>query len=267
MIYRLDNLSEDKINPITGQVYDDSWIILMLTDRLDFEKMSGRRNGCAYTIRISRKLCKDWKMAVGDFIGFCEATAKNAIIVMQEADLKAARSHYEGHRYNEPLLRDNEPAILVHSTPMRNWKQIECDGVLKSWNILKAEKIIAEEHPIGISIGDPTDISDYIMFGSDLTGEIVVNSKQQGRIVLEADVEYLTGARLYFDAKRMAQDGLLVRDGYHLKVKDRLPLKPYLIWTATWETIGLASQVSTPKIFAAQADKQFQSILQNYNSQ
>lgn len=54
---------------------------------------------------------------------------------------------------------------------------------------------------------------------------------------------------------------MLVRDGCHLKVKGMLPLKPYLIWTATWEMIGLSSQVSTPKIFAEQADKQFESFL------
>lgn len=102
------------------------------------------------------------------------------------------------------------------------------------------------------------------MLGGGITGEIVVNSKQQGKIVMDTDAEYFTGARLYFDAKRMAQDGLLVRDGCHLKVKDKLPLEAYLIWTATWETIGLASQVSTPEIFAEQADKQFNSISQLY---
>ena len=127
-------------------------------------------------------------------------------------------------------------------------------------------KTITEEQPIGIQLGDPMDFSDYIMFGDGVTGEIVVNSKQQGKIVMDTDAEYLTGARLYFDARRMAQDGLLVRDGYHLKVKDILYLEPYLIWTATWETIGLASQVFTLRIFAEQADKRFQSILQNYNS-
>ena len=47
------------------------------------------------------------------------------------------------------------------------------------------------------------------MFGDGVTGEIVVNSKQQGKIVMSTDAEYLTGARLYFDAKRMAHDGLL----------------------------------------------------------
>lgn len=261
MIYRLDRLSENNINPITGYEYDSSWMIFQLTDSLDYQQMCGSGNGCAYMIKTSREQYKDWKMAVCDFIGFCEANKKNAIIVMTEADLNAAKKHYEGHRYNEPLLRDNEPAILVHSTPMNNWIQIKCDGMLKSWNILKAEKAIAEKQPIGIWLGDPTDFSDYIMFGGGITGEIVVNSKQQGKIVMDENAEYLTGARLYFDAKRMAQDGLLIRDGCHLKVKDRLPLEPYLIWAATWETTGLASQVSTPKIYAEQADRQFRSII------
>lgn len=260
MIYRLDSLSENNINPITGGAYDSSWIIFQLTDSLDYQQMCGNSNGCAYMIKTSREQYKDWKMAVCDFIGFCEANKKNAFIVMSEADLNAAKNHYEGHRYNEPLIRDNEPSVLVHSTPMSSWKQIKRDGMLKSWNILKAEKVIAEEQPIGIWLGDPADFSDYIMFGGGITGEIVVNSKQQGKIVMDENAEYLTGARLYFNAKRMAQDGLLIRDGCHLKVKDRLPIEPYLIWAATWETIGLASQVSTPKIFAEQADKQFRSM-------
>lgn len=264
MVYRLDSLVENGINPITGLAYDNSWIILMLTDRLDYEQMCGSSNGCAYTIKMSCNRFKNWKIAVGDFIGFCEANKKNAILVMCEADLRSAKKYYEGHRYNEPLLRENEPYVLIHSTAMNSWEQIKKDGMLKSWNILKTEKVITEDQPIGIQLGDPMDFRDYIMFGNGVTGEIVVNSRQQGKIVMDTNAEYLTGARLYFDAKRMAQDRLLVRDGCHLKVKDRLPLEPYLIWIATWETIGFASQVSTPKIFAEQADKQFESISQLY---
>lgn len=267
MIYRVDKLSENRVNPITGHAYDNAWIVFMLTDSPDYQQICGSCNGCAYMIKMSRNQCKNWKMAVGDFIGFYKTNEKNAILVMSEADLKSAEKHYEGHRYNEPLLRENEPSVLVHSTSMNSWEQIQRDGMLKSWNILKAEKTITEAQPIGIQLGDPTDFSDYIMFGSGVTGEIVVSSKQQGKIVMATDARYLTGARLYFDAKRMAYDGLLVRDGCHVKVKDILPLKPYLIWVATWETLGLASQVSTPKIFAEQADKHFQSLSQQYNSQ
>lgn len=267
MIYRLDSLSENNINPITRQVYDDLWMILMLTESPDYQQICGSTNDCAYTIKMSRRQYENWEMAVGDFIDFCKVNKKNAILVMSETDFSAVKRHYRGHSYNEPLLREYEPSVLVHSTSMNSWKRIQNDGMLKSWNMLKSEKAIDEEQPIGIRLGDPTDFSDYIMFGGGVTGEIVVNSKQQGKIVMDTNAEYLTGARLYFDAKRMAQDGLLVRDGCHLKVKDKLPLEPYLIWTATWETIGLASQVSTPRIFAEQADKRFQPVLQNYNSQ
>ncbi len=265
MIYRLDRFVENSINPIVGSEYDNSWIILILTDSSEYQQMCGSSNGCAYTVKVSRTRCEECEMAICDFIEFNEANGKNVILVMSESDLEKAKSHYDGHRYNEHFLREKEPVILVHSTPMDSWKLIKRDGMLKSWNKLKAENSISEKQPIGTSLGDPIDFSDYIMFGGGITGEIVVNSKQQGKIVMDENAEYLTGARLYFDAKRMAQDGLLIRDGCHLKVKDILPLKPYLIWTATWETIGLASQVSTPKIFAEKADKQLQAIL-NYNN-
>lgn len=267
MIYRLDTLSENNINPVTRQGYDGLWTILMLTESPDYQQFCGSTNDCAYTIKISRRQYEKWEMAVGDFIDFCEANKKNAILVMSETDFSAVKRQYRGHSYNEPLLREYEPSVLVHSTSMNSWKRIQDDGMLKSWNILKSEKAIDEDQPIGSQLGDPADFSDYIMFGGGVTGEIVVNSKQQGKIVMDTNAKYLTGARLYFDAKRMAQDGLLVRDGCHLKVKDKLPLEPYLIWTATWETVGIASQVSTPGIFADQADKRFQSVLQNYNRQ
>ena len=262
VVYRVDELIENKINPITGNQYDDSWIVLMLTDSEEYQFMCGSRNGCAYTIKVSRTKCDDWKMAVGDFISFNETNAKNIILVLTELEHKAVNVYYEGHRYNEPFFRKGEPLVLVHSTPMNSWKQINQDGMLKSWNKLKAERAVEEEYPIGIQLGDPVDFSDYIMFGGGVTGEIVVNSKQQGKIAMDVNTDYLTGARLYFDAKRMAQDGLLIRGGCHLKVKDTLPLEPYLIFAATWENIGLESQVSTPKIFSEKADEAFRRIYQ-----
>ena len=262
MVYRIDKLTECSINPITGYGYDSSWIVLMLTDSEEYQFMCGSRNGCAYTIKVSRTKCDDWKMAVGDFVSFNEVNAKNIILVLTESEYEAVTDYYKGHSHIETVLRKNEPFVLVHSTQMVNWEQIKQDGMLKSWNILKAEQTVAEEHPIGIQLGDPTDFSDYIMFGGGVTGEIVVNSKQQGKIVMDTNAEYLTGARLYFNTEKMAQDGLLVRDGCHLKVKDTLPLEPYLLFAATWENIGLDSQVSTPKIFSEKADEAFRRVYQ-----
>lgn len=42
-----------------------------------------------------------------------------------------------------------------------------------------------------------------------------------------------------------------------MKVRDILQLKPYMVWAATWENVGLESPLSTPKIFADKADELF----------
>lgn len=53
MIFRLDSLSENNINPITGYEYDSSRMIFMLTDSLDYQQMCGSINGCAYMIKTT----------------------------------------------------------------------------------------------------------------------------------------------------------------------------------------------------------------------
>lgn len=256
MIYRVDNFIENNINPITKREYDSSWLVLVLSSDIDDAMIVGANNGCAYSMKISKQLHDDWKMAIGDFIGYCNANNLNGIIAITEDEYNEAQNYYVGHSYNETLLRDYETPILVHSTSMGNWIQIQKDGMLKSWNSLN----ITDKEPIGKQLGDPVHFSDYIMFGGGVSGEIVVNSKQSDKIVMDIDVEYKTGARLYFDAEKIAKDGLLVRDGAHIKVKDCLPLEPYLIWTATWEKVGLESQISTPRIFTELSDKTFGSI-------
>lgn len=253
MIYRVDNFIENNINPITKSEYDSSWLVLVLSSDMDTAMIVGANNGCAYTIKISKQLHDDWKMAVGDFIGYCNSNNLNGIIAITEDEYNDVQSYYVGHGYNETNLRDYEMPILIHSTSMENWRQIQKDGMLKSWNRLN----VFEKEPIGKQLGDPVHFSDYVMFGGGVSGEIVVNSKQSGKIVMDIDAEYKTGARLYFDAEKIAKDGLLVRDGTHMKVKDSLPLEPYLIWTATWDKVGLESQISTPRIFAELSDEKF----------
>ena len=39
-----------------------------------------------------------------------------------------------------------------------------------------------------------------------------------------------------------------------------MPLEPYLIWTATWNKVGLESQISTPRIFTELSDEKFENI-------
>ena len=256
MIYRVDNFIENNINPITKSEYDSSWLVLVLSSDMDTAMIVGANNGCAYTIKISKQLHDDWKMAVGDFIGYCNSNNLNGIIAITEDEYSEVQTYYDGHSYNETILRAYETPLLIHSTSMENWYQIQKDGMLKSWNNLS----ISEKEPIGKQLGDPVHFSDYIMFGGGVSGEIVVNSKQSGKIVMDIDAEYKTGARLYFDAENLAKAGLLVRDGAHTKVKDCLPLDPYLIWVATWDKIGLENPISTPRIFAELSDKTFKNI-------
>ena len=256
MIYRVDNFIENNINPITDSEYDSLWMVLTLSSDIETPMIVGTNNGCAYTIKISKQLHDDWKMAIGDFIGYCDTNNLNGILAITEDECNEVNNYYIGHNYNEPTLRDYETPIFVHSTSMENWIQIQIDGMLKSWNGLN----ISNKEPIGKQLGDPVHFSDYIMFGNGVSGEIVVNSKQSGEIVMDIDAEYKTGARLYFDAEKMAKDGLLVRDGAHIKVKDCLPLEPYLIWTSTWDKVGLESQISTPRIFTEVSDKKFENI-------
>ena len=253
MIYRVDDFIENNINPITNSEYGSSWMILTLPSDIDTPMLVGANNGCAYTIKINKQLHDDWKMAIGDFIGYCDANNLNGILAITEDEYNDVQSYYTGHNNNETNLRDYEPKILVHSTSMENWIQIQKDRMLKSWNRLN----ITNKEPIGKQLGDPVHFSDYIMFGGGVSGEIVVNSKQSGKIIMDINAEYKTGARLYFDAEKIAKDGLLVRDGAHMKVKDFLPLEPYLIWVATWDSIGLESQFSTPKIFAELSNDKF----------
>ena len=262
MIYRVDNFIENNINPINDSEYDSLWMVLTLSSDIDTPMLVGANNGCAYTIKINKQLHDDWKMAVGDFIGYCDVNNLNGIVAITEDEYTEVQTYYAEHSYNETVLRDYESPVLVHSTSMENWLQIQKDGMLKSRNKLN----IPEKEPIGKQLGDPVHFSDYIMFGGGVSGEIVVNSKQSGKILMDIDSEYKTGSRLYFDAEKIAKDGLLVRDGAHIKVKDCLPLDPYLIWTATWDKVGLESPISTPRIFTEMSDVKLKSLyFKNYN--
>ena len=97
MIYRVDYLPENKINPITGQEYDSSWIVFTLTCSVDNRAITGMGKEGVYFIRVSRFLNDDWQLSVGDFIGYCEANALNGILVMSESDYNDSLRKYDGH--------------------------------------------------------------------------------------------------------------------------------------------------------------------------
>lgn len=225
-----------------------------------FLMMNGGKNNAVYTLRVSKKY-PQWKMSVFDFLQFQETHNKNIILLISDEDFEAAKLHYGDHNYNDKFLRSYESDVLIHSTTFENWRKIESDGCLKSWNELQKNNATLETQPIGKLLGDPDDFSDYIMFSNGgVSSEIVVLSKQLGSIMMNQDMEYQPGVRLYFDMNKIAKDGLLVRDGCHLKVKDKLPLVPYLIWVATWKSVGLVNALSTPKEFTELSNSTFNKL-------
>lgn len=261
MIYKVaEGFLGTEINPITNKKYDSSWIAYCLTNSDEYEIMTGGGVKSVYTLFVSKQY-PNWKMSLMDFIEFQEKQNKNIILSASDSDIEEAKLDYHNHHFNDGFLRDYEPKVMVHSTTINCWESIKNDNCLKSWNKLKEDKPCWEQVPVGKQLGDPEDFSDYIMFSSGtVSSEIVVLSKQVGKLTMDENQSYMPGVRLYFDMERVAKDGLLIRDGCHLKVKDALPLNPYIIWVADWKSVGLENEYSTPDEFTKLANRRFNEI-------
>ena len=64
----------------------------------------------------------------------------------------------------------------------------------------------------------------------------------------------------------LADDGLLLRDGEHIKVKNYIPLDKYLIWYSTTEKLDL-SKKSTPKEFFEMSNNKFFALHPQYKQE
>ena len=245
------------VNPITGKNYEHGWICLRLTDEAEYEVFcSGRELYCA---AISKRN-PGWKYRVMDFVEYSLAQGKDVLFSGERADYEAARREYAGHHHKDRSLRPHEIRVLVHSATPDGYPSIVRLGALKSIKLLIEEGIISETKPsIGRKLCAPEDFEDYVMLCDDsISGEIVVASKQLGRIEPSPFVKYQPGARFYFDAEALALDGLLIRDGLHIKVPRKLPLAAYLLWTATPENVDPNEKNWTPRTFAERADQSFE---------
>ena len=256
MIFYTDNTFDKiKYNPFNNDMpYDSKWAMLKLIETAKYSShWGGGKDGLFYLVITKEN--PDWQYKIFDFIQYEEIHGNNMIIAVNQDDFEDAKAVYEGHSYNDNFLRPYEPNILLHSTSKEGYHSILSDKCLKSWNVLRAENKLAEEKPIGELLGDPLDYRDYIML-THKSAERVVSSRQKGYIDMNFDSPYVAGARFYFDAKEIAKDGLLVRDGIHLKVRDILPIEKYLLWIATPEILGI-SENTTPRLFAEKADMMF----------
>ena len=232
-----------------------------LVDSSEFEICIGKNEFSVYEIKMS-KSCLHWEMKLFDFLNYQNSYHKNIVLIISEEDYNSAESQYNGHNHCESL-REYEPKVLVHSTTLENLQSIQEDNYLKSWNILSKEKNAWEKEPIGKLLNDPEDLKDYVMLGdiNSFAGEIVVMSKQKEQIICDPNELYQPGVRLYFDLEKIANDGLLIRDGIHYKVKNFLPFTNYLLCCVTASDIKVESEI-TPKEFVVKANAYFKSINQ-----
>lgn len=233
-----------------------------LTDSTEYNQFCCLENG-VYTIRISRNF-KYWYYDLCDLIDFYKGSEVVLDLDIERSEINSARALYGNHKFNEKHLREYETKALVHSTPLENLDSIRKDNALKSWNACKAEKADWEIEPIGALLGDIADFSNYVMLSTPLqNNEIITASKQKRVIDTNPNQEYQPGARFYLDGDKLAADGLLLRDGLHIKVRDRIPFDKYLIWYATAENSGL-SKTSTPKDFFERSNEIFFELYPQY---
>ena len=230
----------------------------ILTDTSEYKSFCGLENSI-YTVKISKQY-KYWYNDLCDIIDFYANSYIELLLYVTSKDIKLARKLHGNHRYDEKYLRVYEPDVMVHTTLLEAQKQIISDGYIKCWSLLKQEKEVFEEKPIGSLLGDIEDFSNYVMLSPiDVNNEIIVASKQKGRIDTNTAQIYNAGCRFYLDARKLANDGLLLRDGQHIKVKGQIPLDKYLIWYSTAEKVGLPAK-TTPQEFFELSNSKFISI-------
>lgn len=209
-------------------------IYCKLTDSTEYNQFCNLVNGI-YTLKISRNF-EYWYYDLCDLIDFYKNSEVALDLDIEQSEINSARELYGNHKFNEKYLREYETKVLVHSTSRKNVNSILNDNALKSWNVCKTEKFDWEEEPIGALLGDIADFSNYVMLSTFFqNSEVITASKQKHKITTDPEQIYLPGARFYLDGERLAADGLLLRDGEHIKVKDCIPFDKYLIWYSTPE--------------------------------
>lgn len=227
----------------------------MLTDSKEYNSFCGLEDSI-YTVRISKHY-KYWYYDLCDMIGFYKNSKTELILDASKNDMESACFLYGNHIYNEKALREYETSVMVHTTTFESYKEILSDGSIKCWNMLKRQKDSFEEKPIGSLLGDIEDFSNYVMLSPvGVNNEIIVASKEKGCIDINPNQTYRAGCRFYLNAEKLANDGLMLRDGQHLKVKKEIPLDKYLIWYSTAERINLPPE-TTPLEFFEMSNKEF----------
>lgn len=255
MIYYANSecLPSDK-NPFSkDSEYGEKWSAFIYDEDAKYYTQV-EKNVKVYTIRVSIKRDKNYERLT-DFVSYETKYNRNIII---KADIEVRRIIDKLlSKSSNNVIRETDSRWLVHSTTKASWESIKNSKFLYSPSELRKRGIMICE--IGLKYYlEPIDYSDYIMLDIlDGCGELVVNSRQLGYVCTDGSVLYKPGVRLYFDAHRIIEDGLGIRDGLHiLKVKKELPLERYLISVVEKDLIE-PKEIWTPTTYTEEANNYF----------
>ncbi|MCE5216663.1 hypothetical protein LLH03_06480 [bacterium] len=209
--------------------FGPTWSCFHLCAAEDEMVRNGRSRSGLYTASFGRRT-PHLLQRLGDFLRYEAAQGRSVIVACPEGvSAEALVEEALEPEFSPTAVRPTDPRWLVHSTTREAWSQIQACGELRSAALLGG----VDCSPIGeLLVGDPPDYAQHVALGTmDAPGpEFVVACRQAGRMLPSPDIEYRPGVRLYFDAHLILRAGLGVRDGLHtLKVRDRLPLEPYLV--------------------------------------
>lgn len=239
--------------------YGENWVIVNLPDTMQEQTATDREHAMQTGARI-HTIPRDrdfWCFRLMDLINYHQLYGRNILIIGKESYLQRAANIYGNSTIRNLFRREYEPEFLVHSTSRESGEIIIKEGKIRCWNQLRDEGKIQEEIPIGHLIRDTVDVSDYVMLsGRDMDGELVVLSKQRGEILLDPKADYIPGFRFYFSTHQLAQQGMLIRDGIHYKVKGELDLK-YCLYIAKAKEILRDLTAYTPEEFTKAANRSF----------
>lgn len=262
-IYCIDK--KEGIAPFLDEIISSNnistWLHFVLVKDADYSIFTGKNADGIYQIKVNKKI-DYWEYRVNDFISYIETRDLKGILEIDKDSLAYVKEKCKENTYSDPFLRPYESKVLIHSCPARAWPLIKDDDCLKSWNILMNQGKVQEKNPIGHYLGDPEEFSDYVMLGTGTTCEIVVSSSDKHEINCDENCLYEPGVRLYFDANKIAEDGCLIRDGAHTKVKNQLNLERYLLFAARPENVDDNLKTWTSKAFSEKADKLFYKMIE-----
>ncbi|MGH4123877.1 MAG: hypothetical protein ACREV6_13200 [Clostridium sp.] len=147
---------------------------------------------------------------------YYENTHSRSVVIWSENYEIALRIFQQLKEHKGRMYKDLENSkFLCHSTPIENFKNILKDKSLLSYIQLMSDgKMI---NTVRFELKEPDDYLDYIDFCpcESISSEIVVASRQFGKINDNSDIIYKPGVRIYFKSDKLQKVEGACFDGLH----------------------------------------------------